>query len=106
MFLGLSHVCCFWRAVALNELSLWGTLWCLENKIRTLESFRRAGDAPLDLTVYKRHFIDGQARDITLQLLQLRRLRSLEVNCLTEQFRDVVRPTLVGTAPILTRLDL
>ncbi|KAH9173443.1 hypothetical protein EDB89DRAFT_730392 [Lactarius sanguifluus] len=102
----VTHVCSFWRQVALDHRTLW-THHRFDLSLEwTAEMLRRAGDAPLELTLSEQ-FVPfppskGDAPTVISQLLH-------RVSALTIEERAVTLPvldSLTSPAPLLDTLSI
>jgi hypothetical protein len=102
-FLGISYVCSLWRAIMLETPSLWAVLPC-ETTLQSVEALRRARHAPLDVSLNIRN-IHKDTSQLTMKLLDMSRIRSLEIDCFLGQFASLVGALNHG-APMLSTLSI
>ena len=101
----ITEVCRQWREVALDDCLLWNKIY-IEKQCtkRVLRCLRRAGDAPLDITISDYDTLPHPIRvELAQRYSQLRRLTIQDVAHSFDELASLIRST---SAPLLERLDL
>ena len=101
----ITEVCRQWREVALDDCLLWNKIY-IEKQCtkRVLRCLRRAGDAPLDITISDYDTLPHPIRvELAQRYSQLRRLTIQNVAHSSDELASLIRST---SAPLLERLDL
>ena len=105
-----THVCRFWRQVALGDSSLWATISGIPTDTELIsEMLARSRDAPLDISIdLDLHFdIDGPFREVLLVFLpHLPRTRKLRLYNLSMFHWDIIQSIYSREAPALEHFEL
>jgi hypothetical protein len=98
----VTHVCHFWRQVALGDSSLWATISCIPTNTELIsEMLAHARDAPLDID------IGAQRREVILMFLpHLHHTRKLRLYNLSMLHSDILQTIYDLEAPVLEHLEL
>ena len=105
-WIAVTHVCSFWRQVALGHRIFWTYHWFNVHHEWTAEMLRRAGDAPLELTLSDEIVpfppSKSDAATVISQLLHRVRSLTIEEGALTAS----VLACLTSPAPLLDTLSI
>src|ERR1700728_3921015 len=104
-WIAVTHVCRYWRSVALGCANLWQRLFFFNPDV-TKEMIRRSKGTDLEVIINK-HFRSCQSRDKIIEMVfpELHRVSVLDLNLLPDSLQSFIR-SFVPAAPNLESLCL
>jgi hypothetical protein len=103
-FLGLSQVCSMWRSIAIDTPTLWAVLPCGNTAITSM-AFQRSKQAQLDISLWPSNLNNERQLQLSRQILDTSRLRSLEMHFSCSHFAKL-KAELSRAAPLLRTLSM